>query len=136
MNELSGVFGLGIKGLFFNNKTGEANPPAPAPVMPFKDASEPGKIQAYVSDYLLDSLTDSIFKATNISESAKFVVNHNMVPPGHPLELNTTAFELLFPKIATVYARDRPVDVQLAIRGLRNIVAKEDSISLDADLGL
>jgi hypothetical protein len=130
------VFAIGINGLFFPNKTGEVAPPVAAPVMPFKDAAVPAKIQVFVSDYLLASLTSSVFKATNLTESAKYVISHTMVPAGHPIELNTTALELLFPGVVAKYGKDRPVDIQLDIKGLRNLNAKENSMALDADLGL
>jgi len=85
MDVKSQVFAIGINGLFFDNKTGEVAPPVSAPVMPFKDTAVSGKIQAFISDYLLDSLTSSVFKATNLTESAKYIVPHTMVPAGHPL---------------------------------------------------
>lgn len=59
-----------------------------------------------------------------------------MVPAGHPIELNTTALELLFPGVVAKYGKDRPVDIQLDIKGLKNLNAKENSMALDADLGL
>lgn len=59
-----------------------------------------------------------------------------MVPAGHPLELNTTALELVFPGMVAKYGKDRPVDIQLDIKGLENLNAKEGSMALDADLGL
>jgi len=104
--------------------------------MPFNDAVAPGKIQVFVSDYLLDSLTTSVFKATNLTESAKYVVPHTIVPAGHPLELNTTALDLVFPGMVAKYGKDKFVDIQVDIKGLHDFNAKESSMSLDADLGL
>jgi len=104
--------------------------------MPFKDASSSAKIQVFVSDYLLDSLTDALFRGTNVTDSIKFVVPHTMVPAGHPLELNTTALDLLFPGMAAKYGKDRYVDVQLDVKALDNFSAKENMMALDADLGV
>jgi len=44
MDTATQTFALGIKGLFFPNKTGEFTPEATAPVMPFKNSDENGKI--------------------------------------------------------------------------------------------
>lgn len=104
--------------------------------MPFKDTTEASKIQAFISDYLLDSLTSSIFKATNLTESAKYVITHTMVPAGHPLELNTTSLDLFFPGMVAKYGNDKFVDIQLDIKSLNNFDAKEGSMAMDADLGL
>jgi len=111
MDTTTQTFELGIKGLFFPNKTGEFTPVAAAPVMPFKDTAEHGKIQVFVSDYLLDSLTSSVFKATNLTEGIKYVVPHTIVPAGHPLELNTNSLDLFFPGIVAKYGKDRNVDI-------------------------
>lgn len=126
MNVATQTFALGIKGLFFPSKTGEVAPPVSAPVMPFEDASSPDKIQVFVSDYLLDSLTYSIFKATNISESLKVIVPHTAVPAGHPLELSTTVLDLFFPGMVAKYGKDRNVDVQLDVKALIASLLKKD----------
>lgn len=81
--------------------------------MPFKDTTEPSKIQLFISDYLLDSLTSSVIKATNVSESLKVSVPHTVVPAGHPLELNTDSLDLLFPGMVAKYGANRFVDLEL-----------------------
>jgi len=136
MDVTTQTFALGIKGLFFPNGTKEVDPSVSAPKMPYKDASSSTKIQVFVSDYLLDSLTTTLFKATNVTESAKFIVPHTIVPAGHPLQLNTTALDLLFPGMVAKYGKDRFVDIQLDVKALDNFSAKENAMSLDADLGL
>jgi hypothetical protein len=79
---------------------------------------------------------DTIIKATNITESIKYVVPHTMVPAGHPLEMNTQSLDLMFPGMVAKYGADRFVDVQLDIKALYNFAAKENSMLLDANLGV
>jgi len=55
---------FGIKGLFFPKSKGEVAPPVNAPVMPYHDASASSKLQAYVSNYLLDSLATSYLETS------------------------------------------------------------------------
>ena len=81
----AGMLEFGIKGLFFPKGKGEVSPPVTAPVMPYHDTTEPAKLQAYVSNYLLDSL------ATSYLETSGFHVwtKHTAVPPSFPFQLNT-----------------------------------------------
>jgi len=55
---------FGIKGLFFPKSKGEVAPPVTAPVMPYHDTSSSSKLQAYVSNYLLDSLASSFLETS------------------------------------------------------------------------
>lgn len=104
--------------------------------MPYKDTAEHGKIQWFASDYMLDSFTSSVFKATNLTEGIKYIILHTIVPTGHPLELNTDSLDLLFPGLLAKYGKGRNVDIQLDIKGLNNFNTKVNSMSLDADIGL
>jgi hypothetical protein len=87
---------FGIKGLFFPESAGEVDPSVPAPVMPAQDFDSSSKIQVLASDYMLNSLTQSLFKTNDFSQYGVWL-NHTALPAGHPLELNTDALGLLFP---------------------------------------
>lgn len=108
-----------------------------APVMPFKDASVQDKVQVFVSDYLLDSLTYALFKTPNATEMFSVTVPHTVVPAGHPLELNTTALDLIFPGMVAKYGKDRFVDIQAGIKGLSNFSSKQSQLmSANADMSI
>ena len=51
-----------IKGLFYEYYSGEVEPEVPMPEMMRHDGQLPAKFQAFVSAYLLDSLTESYLK--------------------------------------------------------------------------
>jgi len=87
---------FGIKGLFFPETTGEVDPKVPAPAMPASDFDPSSNIQVLASDYMISSLTQSLFKTNDFSSYGMWV-NHTAIPAGHPLELNTDALGLLFP---------------------------------------
>jgi len=50
--------------------------------------------------------------------------------------MNTQSLDLMFPGMVAKYGADRFVDVQLDIKALNNFAAKENSMSLDANLGV
>ena len=99
---------LGIKGLFFPEKQGEVAPPVTPPVMPYKNAADSAQLQAFVSDYLLDSLAYSYFQTNNFS----IWTYHDIVPKSSPIQLNTTVLDLVFPGLLAKYGPNRYVDVE------------------------
>jgi len=50
--------------------------------------------------------------------------------------MNTQTADLFFPGMVAKYGKDKYIDLQLDIKGLKNFNAKENSMALDADLGL
>ena len=102
--------------------------------MPYHDASEPAKLQAYVSNYLLDSL------ATSYLETSGFHVwtKHTAVPPAFPFQLNTQDMDCFFPGLAAKYGVNKTIDVEYNLDALKNFVAKEadETLSMDGDITL
>jgi len=48
------------------------------------------------------------------------MLNHTVIPDGHPLKMNTAALGLLFPGALTQFKNDENVDIQVEVRAIKN----------------
>jgi len=93
---------FGIKGLFFPDGKGEVAPSVTPPVMPSHNPSHPAKVQAFVSNYLADSLGYTFVRTIGIN----FWLDHKLIPASSPFKLNTSSMDVLFPGIAAKYGNN------------------------------
>ena len=107
---------FGIKGLFFPRGKGEVQPPVTAPVMPYHDSAEPAKLQAYVSNYLLDSLASSYLETSGFHVWTP----HTDVPAKFPFQLNTQDMDCFFPGLAKKYGVNKTIDVEYNLDSMTN----------------
>jgi len=110
------VFEMSAKGLFFATAKGELEPAGVvAPAMPAHDGAEAaGLMQAFISDYTLDSLV-SAFLVTN---PYAFWIKSTDVPAASPFKLDTTDLSIFFPGLSTKYGAGLPMLMELNIRDM------------------
>lgn len=132
----SSVFELSTKGLFFATAKGELEPAGVvAPAMPAHDDSKAADLmQAFISDYTLDSLA-SAFLVTN---PYAFWIKSTDVPAASPFKLDTTDLSIFFPGLSAKYGAGLPMLMELNIRDLSKFKSTEASktMSLHTDLDI
>ena len=129
------LLSFGIKGLFFAEGKGEIEPAGvTAPVMPYHDTTSTSKLQAFVSNYLADSLGAAYLETSGFN----FWTNYTMIPQDFPVQLDTDFLDIFFPGMLAHYGTGKMIDVEYNIQALRNLVVREGSetMSLDGDLAL
>lgn len=113
---------FGIKGLFYPNNHDEIPPPVTAPVMPYHDDTNPSLVQAYVSNYLADSLGGTFCKTIGINVWLK----SDIVPAASPFQLNTKSMDILFPGLEAKYGNSSDIDLHLVVNNLSNFASVEE----------
>jgi len=128
------LLSFGIKGLFFAEDKGEVEPGVTAPAMPYHDGASTSKLQAYVSNYLADSLAASFLETSGFH----FWTNHTMIPKDFPIQLDTGFLDIFFPGMLAHYGAGKMVDVEYDVQALRNLIVREasETMSFDGDLAL
>ena len=128
------LLSFGIKGLFFAEDKGEVEPGVTAPAMPYHDGASTSKLQAYVSNYLADSLAAAYLETSGFH----FWTNHTMIPKDFPVQLDTGFLDIFFPGMLAHYGAGKMVDVEYDVEALRNLIVREasETMSFDGDLAL
>lgn len=79
--------------------------------MPYHDDTAKSQFQTFISNYLLDSLTDSYIRAHGFS----FWTLSKNVPASFPIQLTTTGLNMFFPGLEAFYGPNLPVDLEFAV---------------------
>lgn len=58
--------GIGLKGLFFDNRIGEEEPTSVIPSMPLKDTSHPEMFQNFISSYTINGFFNSLTEVMDV----------------------------------------------------------------------
>jgi hypothetical protein len=69
----------------------------------------------FVSNYVLDSLTDSYIREHGLS----FWAYSADVPASFPIQLTTTGLNMFFPGLEAFYGPNLPIDLQFAVLDLK-----------------
>lgn len=105
-------FQFGIKGLFFDRLQPEVEPVTKPPTnMPMIDTSEAAKFQAYVSTYLLESLSSSFLKTNEIH----IWTHSNVIPKKFPIQLNTSSLFRFIPGLVAKYGENKAIDLEFKL---------------------
>jgi len=101
-------------------------PDATPPVMPYIDSNNPSKVQAYVSNFLADSLGHTWCETIGINTW----FNSDIIPSSSPIQLNTKSLDIFFPGLAAKYGNDSLVDLHLTITDLHDFASVESTETL------
>lgn len=96
----------------FDNRTGEIDPGVVPPEMPYKNATNPAKLQGFVSTYCIDSFFTSMLSVFN----ATAWINATMVS-----SLNTTSIDILMPGIKDHYGAEVPMNIKATLQKVEDI---------------
>lgn len=112
---------FGIRGLFFKDGSAAVVPDVTPPIMPYIDSSNPSKVQAYVSNFLADSLGHTFCETIGFS----IWIKSDVIPASSPIQLNTKSLAIFFPEIVNKYGDSSLVDLKLSITDLKNFTSVE-----------
>jgi len=117
---------FGINGTFFNMDKGYRIPKAQQAIMPMYDPKVPGKLQLFISNYLLESFTYAFLEKVpfNYRLTAASVIGQN---PVAPFETNT--FEAVFPFLTSRFGKKIPTDLDIKVRRIWDVNCTEDERS-------
>jgi len=119
-------FQFNVKGLIFDNRTGELDSGVlPPEGMPAKNDSNPAKLQGFVSTYGLNSVFSSGLSV--FSNYTSFWVNSSDVSDEQPFPTNTSNVEKLLPGIVDYYGPNVPVNVRINMKEIKNITVSESN---------
>lgn len=91
--------------------------------MPLHDDKAPAKFQAYVSNYLADSLGSAFLKTVPIH----LWTHSGDVPASVPITLTTSGLNMFFPGLEAHYGKDLPIDIEYRVENIGNFSAQENS---------
>jgi len=114
--------GFAIKGLFFKKDEGEIEPPVEAPDMPVHDLSSPAEFQAFISNYLLDSLGSTFLQVHTFD----YWTYSKLVPDSFPIKMTTSGLDEFFPGLEAHYGKDLPVDAQYILERVGDFNSREN----------
>ena len=124
---------IGMKGLFFQTKAGESGAPPAPPKMPYHDKYTKSEFQVFLSTYVVNSLADTLIKNNQL----QFTLNAKAVPTESPIKLDTTYLDGIFPGLADIYGKDRPVDLQFNILKSNVLtIGNKERINYQANTGV
>ena len=112
---------FGINGTFFNNDKGYRAPLIKQAVMPMYDPSVPGKIQLFISNYMLESFGYAFLEKKPFSytlEAKK--INSPIVP------FDSSTFEAVFPFLTSRFGKKIPTDLVLNVSRVWDVNCTED----------
>jgi len=114
-----------VKGLFFDNRTGEINPTGVVPPanMPAKDEANPAKLQMFLSTYVLDS---AFYSGLSVYDQyATIWVNSSDVSDSGLYPFNTSNVDELLGGIESYYGPNVPVNMKLNLKKIDNVTVSE-----------
>jgi len=117
---------LSSKGLFFKKGQPEHEPAVPKPNMILHDDAAKSKFQAFISDYLADSLAESFLKVQVVD---LWLLSKDV----HGFNMTTTGLDPFLPGIEAKYGPNEPVDLEFKLNALENFNVVHDDGTMGFD---
>lgn len=97
--------------------------------MPLHDATSGSKFQAFISTYVLESLSYS-FLATN---EIHLWTHSDVVPKDFPIQLNTSSIGQFLPGLIQKYGENKPIDIEYRLDKVGNFSVHQDDETFSFD---
>lgn len=97
--------------------------------MPLFDSASPSKFQAYVSTYLLESLSYTFLQTSEIH----LWTRSTQVPKDFPIQLNTSSIGKFLPGLVQKYGDNKPIDIEYKLDKVGNFSIRQDDSTLSFD---
>ena len=89
--------------------------------MPYHDDGAPAKFQVFLSNYFLDSMSETFLKVKELH----FWTKSSEIPASFPIQLTTTGLNLFFPGLEDHYGPNLPVDIEYKLEKAGDFQMKE-----------